>query len=76
MSPEDRAAMEEIHAWALINAPRPAAPEYKPGEEGYGPALCRNPDCEDEMPELRRALGHKFCTECQTAAEQRKKRGY
>lgn len=76
MSPEDRSQMDEIHAWELMNAPRQVVDEHKPGEEGYGPALCRNPDCEETMPELRRARGCQFCTECQTAAESRKKRGY
>ncbi len=76
MSPEDRAALDEIHAWELRNTPRPPAVEYKPGEDGYGPALCRNADCEEPMPVLSRQAGHKFCTDCRSAAEKRAKRGY
>ena len=76
MSQEDRAQEEEAFHWELINSHRQAAKEYEPGDEGYGPELCRNSDCEADMPELRRRRGCQFCTECQTRAEQKQKRGY
>jgi len=76
MSPEDRSQMDEIHAWELMNAPRPASPEYEPDQPGYGPALCSNDDCEADMPELRRRRGCQLCTECQSQAEARARRRY
>jgi hypothetical protein len=76
MSQEDRAQDEEVFQWEMLNRPRTPAPVFKPGEDGYGPALCANPECEDDLPDLRRAMGKRFCTECQGLAEQRAKRGY
>ncbi len=76
MSPEDRSQLDEIHAWELLNTNRSVAPEYEPGDAGYGPELCKNDDCEAEMPELRRRRGCRFCTDCQSRAEYQRKRGY
>lgn len=76
MTPEDRAQEEEVFRWELMNRPRPAATTYKPGEEGYGPELCANEECEAEMPALRREMGKRFCTECQALFERRAARGY
>lgn len=76
MSQEDRAQDEEAFRWELTNRPRPATPEFKPGDKGYGPELCANEDCELPMPELRRRRGWTLCTECQGAAELAAKRRY
>lgn len=76
MSQEDRAQAEEAFQWSLLNRPRPAQPEFKPGEKEYGPTLCSNEDCEDPLPEARRRAGRRLCTECQTAAEALAKRRY
>lgn len=76
MSQEDRAQDQEIFHWSLANGPRPSAPDFKPGDAGYGPELCTNEDCEEQMPELRRRRGCKLCTDCQAAAEHLAKRRY
>lgn len=76
MSQEDKAQEVELFQWQLLNENRSPAKEYQPGESGYGPELCANSDCEDEMPELRRRLGKQFCTECQSTAEALAKRRY
>lgn len=76
MSHEDRAQEEEAFRWELTNRPRPPAPMFKPGDEGYGPELCANEECEADMPALRREMGKRFCTECQGLAERRAARGY
>lgn len=76
MSQEDRAQEEEIFQWSLVNRPRPPAPVFSPDEDGYGPELCENDECEAELPALRRSMGKKFCTDCQGLAERRQKRGY
>lgn len=77
MSPDDRAAIDEEFFWNLRNTPR-AVPQkqFEPGQEGYGPELCKNEDCEAPIPELSRRRGHKFCTECRAQAERLEKRGY
>lgn len=76
MSDEDRAQDQELFHWELTNRPRPAAPVFKQGEDGYGPELCANSECEAEMPALRREMGKRFCTDCQGLAERRAARGY
>ena len=67
MSIEDRAQDHEAIEWAARNAPRAAAVQHRPGEEGYGPRYCE--ECGSTMPELRRANGWKLCTSCQSAVE-------
>ena len=76
MSNEERAQQEEAFRWELTNRPRTPAPEFKPGEEGYGPELCSNEDCEGPLPELRRRRGCQLCTDCKAAAELAAKRRY
>lgn len=76
MSMEDRAQAEEAFQWGLNNRRREPDPEFKPGEDGYGPAMCSNEDCEAPMPELRRRRGRQFCTDCQGVAEAAAKRRY
>lgn len=76
MSNDERAQQEEAFRWELTNRPRPASPEYKPGDKEYGPECCANEDCEAPMPELRRRRGWKVCTDCQSVAEQLAKRRY
>lgn len=67
MSFEDKAQEHEAMEWAQINAPRPPQPTYKPGEPGYGPELCK--DCDETMPDVRRAYGFLRCTACASALE-------
>jgi hypothetical protein len=63
MSIEDIAQEREAAAWERINSTgRAAPPEFKPGDEQYGPELCE--ECDDKMPPERRARGRHFCTEC------------
>lgn len=78
MSQEDIAQNHEAMDWALNNRPREAAPTFKKGEDGYGPATCNGrekrtvkgvqleDDCGNELPPLRRAMGRHLCVECQT----------
>lgn len=76
MSQEDRAQSEEAVQWELLNRPRPPAPEFTPGEAGYGPEFCANEDCGEPMPELRRRAGRHFCTDCQSSFERSRARHY
>lgn len=76
MSQEDRAQEQEVFHWELANRARPAAPVFKLGDPGYGPALCSNEECEESLPALRRADGQRLCTECKGLAERRAKRGF
>lgn len=70
MSIEDRAQEHEAHMWEVNNRPRERK-MFKPGERGYGPAECL--ECEETMPDVRRADGRELCTACQNAADRRKK---
>lgn len=76
MSNDERAQAEEVFQWSLVNAPRPARPVFKPGDDGYGPEYCGNSECEDLMPESRRRDGQTLCTSCKSTQEQREKRRY
>lgn len=67
MNLEDRAQEHEAALWEARQTPRPAAPQYEPGQAGYGPAECL--DCGDDVPEFRRRHGWRRCTCCQTALE-------
>jgi RNA polymerase-binding transcription factor DksA len=75
MSQEDRAQDQELFQWKLLNELRaPSSPEFKPDDSGYGPEFCRNEDCGEPLPELRRRMGKTLCTECQGLAERRQRR--
>lgn len=70
MSNEDRAQEIELREWERINLNRKTGKSvYQPGEPGYGSEFCVNPDCEDEMPEQRRAHGFNLCVACKQATE-------
>lgn len=63
MSIEDIAQDREAAEWDRINSTgRQAPPEYRPGDDQYGPELCE--DCDQKMPPERRARGRHFCTDC------------
>lgn len=74
MSQEDRAQDQELFHWKLLNENRAPAPEYKPGDKGYGPEFCRNEDCGEPLPERRREMGKVLCTECQGLTERQQRR--
>lgn len=69
MSQEDTAQEVEIRQWELNNVHRKKLQEFKPVDDGYGPAECQDEDCGVAMPERRRELGCKFCTDCQSIRE-------
>lgn len=71
MSFEDKAQEHEAMVWSQINAPRQTQPTYRPGEQGYGPELCT--DCDEKMPDVRRAYGFMRCTACASALEARRR---
>jgi hypothetical protein len=63
MSLEDKAQEHEAAQWARLNSTgRAPTPEFKPGDEKYGPELCE--ECDEKMPPERRARGRHFCTDC------------
>jgi hypothetical protein len=76
MSQEDRAQEEEAAEWARRNMDKPGVPQFKPGDDGYGPEFCSNEDCGEEMPLQRRVDGRRHCTDCQGVIERRQRRGY
>lgn len=71
MSVEDVAQEQEAQEWARNNRVRPQAPVFSPGDAGYGPDLCES--CEDDMPDLRRAMGRCLCVDCTDREALRKK---
>lgn len=73
MSQEDTAQEVELRQWELNNVHRRQLREFKPEDDGYGPAFCQDDDCETEMPIRRRELGCKFCTDCQDIRERQSK---
>lgn len=73
MSIEDRAQEAEAAEWERNNRPRRGIRIFSPSEPGYGPELCL--ECEDDMPDVRRAYGYNLCTECATERERLRLRG-
>jgi RNA polymerase-binding transcription factor DksA len=71
MSIEDIAQEVELLDWERNNRPRTVRRLLEPTEPGYGPAECG--ECEDQMPDLRRAMGCVLCVDCTELAERRKR---
>jgi hypothetical protein len=67
MSLEDRAQDHEAWIWEMNNGPRTKKRVFTPQDPEYGPEVCA--ECEDDMPECRRAYGYRLCVACATAAE-------
>lgn len=74
MSNEDIAQDVELAEWRRRNELRRPQPIFKTGDAGYGPELCSNEDCEDIMPESRRADGCALCTSCAELQERHQKK--
>lgn len=72
MSDADRAQEQEL-AMYEINHRNARMAEYKPGEPGYGPALCRQDDCGEPISAARRAMGARCCVECTETQERLRK---
>lgn len=73
MSIEDRAQEVELADWRHNNRPRELK-TYAPDDPGYGPEFCDW--CEDDMPDVRRAYGYRFCTPCAADRERRMSGGF
>lgn len=71
MSLEDKAQEHELAIWEQNNRPREAASRYAPGDPGYGPEFCA--ECEDDMPNERRAWGYHICTACKARKEPKRR---
>ena len=72
MEVEEAAQIHELKEWEARNTPRPAMPTYAPGHPKYGPEFCD--ECDEPMPDLRRAMGSRLCTACASAVERRNRR--
>ena len=66
MNLEDAAQHHETLMWEQNNKPL-GLTTHQPHEPGYGPQECTK--CGDDMPTLRREMGKRLCTRCQSELE-------